>query len=179
MDTDGCTASVSDIVTVTTSPNKPTFSQHEDTLISSSSRDNQWYRNDSLLVNDTSQDLIITVLGEYLVVVSNEADGCSTSSDSMNISSLTGVNQLSAISGQLSVYPNPFNSTIYVTINPSAQYVNDWSLQITDVLGRIIYSRISLNYSNEINLSKIPSGVYFITVTNEKGRAVFPIIRQE
>ncbi len=179
LDTDGCTASVSDIVTVTTSPNKPTFSQHEDTLISSSSRDNQWYRNDSLLVNDTSQDLIITVLGEYLVVVSNEADGCSTSSDSMNISSLTGVNQLSAISGQLSVYPNPFNSTIYVTINPSAQYVNDWSLQITDVLGRIIYSRISLNYSNEINLSKIPSGVYFITVTNEKGRAVFPIIRQE
>ncbi len=63
-----------DIVTVIPSPNKPTFSQHGDTLISSSKYDNQWYYNDSLLVNDTSQDLIITSLGEYWVVVNNEAE---------------------------------------------------------------------------------------------------------
>jgi hypothetical protein len=174
----GCVSSGADVVTVIPSPNKPSFAQHGDTLISSSQHDNQWYRNDSLLVDDTSQDLIITVLGEYLVNVTNEVNGCSTSSDSMKIDSITGINQLSVISNQLSIYPNPFNGTIFVQINSSADDIEDWTMQITDVLGRTVYGLRALNYNNEINLSSLASGVYFMTVTNKTGKAVFPIVKQ-
>ncbi len=90
----GCVSTGTDIVTVLPSPNKPSFAQHRDTLISSSVHDNQWYRDDTLLQNDTSQYLKITILGQYWVNVLNEANGCSTTSDTMNITSLTGINQL-------------------------------------------------------------------------------------
>jgi hypothetical protein len=175
----GCVASILVNVTIIPSPNKPSFRQHGDTLISSSQHDNQWYRNDSLLIDDTSQYLIITALGEYWVVVTNEVNGCGTASDSAKIDSITGINQLSVINEELSVYPNPFSDEIFVTINSSAQDVTDWNLQITDVLGRTVYTKASLNYTNAIDLSKISSGVYFITVTSKNGRAVFPVIRQE
>ncbi len=174
----GCASSGTDIVTVIPSPNTPTFTQDGDTLISSSKYDNQWYRNDSLLVNDTSQHLIITILGEYLVNVTNEANGCSTSSDSMKVDSITGIHLLSAISNQLLIYPNPFNNDIFIKINSSAENVNDWNLRITDVLGRTIYGEQSLNYSNDIDLSNLANGVYFITVINKTGRAVFPMVKQ-
>ncbi len=174
----GCASTGEDIVTVIPSPNKPSFTQDGDTLISSSKYDNQWYRNDSLLVNDTSQHLIITILGEYLVNVTNEANGCSTSSDSMKVDSITGINQLSAISNQISIYPNPFSNDIFIKINSSAENVQDWNLQVSDVLGRIVYNLQSLNYSNDIDLSNLANGVYFITVINKTGRAVIPIVKQ-
>ncbi len=172
----GCSATGSTIVTVIPSPNKPTFTQVGDTLISSSQYDNQWYRNDTLLKNDTSQNLSITIPGEYWVVVNNEANGCSTSSDSMQIK--TGINQLSVIGNQLSIYPNPFNNDIFIKINSSAVDIKDWNLQITDELGRTVFSRLSLDYSNNIDLSDLPCGIYFITVINKTGRAAVPVVKQ-
>ncbi len=174
----GCASSGIDVVTVIPSPNKPSFTLDGDTLISSSKYDNQWYRNDSLLVNDTSQDLIISDLGEYLVNVTNEANGCSTSSDSMEVDSIAGINQLSEIRNQLSIYPNPFSNEIFIKINSSVENLNDWNLQVKDVLGRTVYSKQSLNYINDIDLSYLSSGVYFITVINNTGRAVYPVVRQ-
>ncbi len=177
IDSGGCAATGSAVVTVIPSPNKPTFTQVVDTLISSSHFDNQWYRNDTLLLNDTSQKLTITIPGEYRVVVNNEANGCSTSSDSANVK-LAGIAQISTISNQLSIYPNPFNNNIFIKINSSVAEVNDWNLQITDVLGRMVFCKSSLNYSNEIDLSNSSGGVYFIIVINKTGRAAVPVIKQ-
>ncbi len=86
MNTNGCATSGTDVVTVVPSPNKPTFFQQDgDTLISSSKHNNQWFRNDTLLVNDTDQELVITMSGRYWVTVSNEANGCSVPSDSLDV----------------------------------------------------------------------------------------------
>jgi PKD repeat protein len=172
----GCATSGTDVVTIIASPGTPTFTQDRDTLISSSAHDNQWYRNDTLLKDDTSQHLVINTPGEYYVVVTNEVNGCSTSSDSLQIK--TGINQLSVIASQLSIYPNPFNNTIFIKINSSARDISDWNLQITDVLGRTIYAKTLLDHNNEINLSAFANGVYFITVVNETGKAVIPVVKQ-
>jgi len=85
---------------------------------------------------------------------------------------------LLAISDQLSVYPNPFNNYITVKINSSAQHVNEWSLQLTDVLGRTLYTEPSLNYSNEIDLSQLAGGIYFITVSNKTGKDVVKVVKE-
>ncbi len=179
----GCSATDTDVVTVVPSPNKPTFHQYGDTLISSSKYDNQWYRNDSLLVNDTSQDLIITDTGEYWVIVNNEVNGCSTASDTMNITSLTGVNQLSINNNQLSVYPNPFTNEVFIKLNSSIEDIKDWTMQLTDVLGRTLYSISPLNPRQlagtfEIDLPDLPGGIYFITVINKTGRAAVPVVKE-
>ncbi len=177
INSDGCADTGTDLVIIIPSPNKPTFTQVVDTLMSSSIYDNQWYRNDTLLISDTSQKLTITIPGEYWVVVNNEANGCSTSSDSAYVK-LTGINQLSAISNQLSIYPNPFTNELFIKINSSAGDISDWSLQITDVLGRTLFTKSSLDYTNEIDLSNLSGGVYFITVINKTGRAVMPVVKQ-
>jgi hypothetical protein len=111
------------------------------------------------------------------VVVTNEVNGCSTSSDSANIK-LAAIDQLSAIGNQLSIYPNPFNNDLVIKINSSAGNVSGWNLQLADVLGRIVYSMSALNYSNEIDVSNLTGGMYFITVINKTERAVFPVIKQ-
>ena len=176
---DGCMATATTVINVFAASNKPTFTHSGDTLISSAKLHNQWYRNDTLLIGDTSQDLIISVLGEYWVAVNNVANGCSTSSDSIKITSLSGLEQLSSINQQLSIYPNPFSNEVFIKINSSAQDIQDWGLQITDVLGRSVFNQSSLGYNNVIDLGKIISGMYFITIINKIGRVVFPLVKQE
>ena len=178
LDSVGCPGKDSGIIiTIVPAPNKPTItiSGTGDSLISSAGSYNQWFFNDQPIQNATGQVLVITghPRGYYYVVVTNPANGCTTTSDST-----TSINQLSMISDQLSIYPNPFSNTIYVKINSSAQNVNEWSLQLTDVLGRTVYTDASLNYSNDIDLSNLPAGIYFIAVVNKTARAVFPVVKQ-
>jgi hypothetical protein len=165
-------------VTIIPSPNKPTFRQHGDTLISSSVHDNQWYRNDTLLDGDTTKDLIITEVGDYWVNVINEANGCGSPSDTVKIDSVTGINQLSDIGNQVLIYPNPFTNEIVIKINSSTGDLKKWTMQLTDVLGRIVVSKSSLNYNNIIDLSNLPTGVYFIRIVTKSGEVVFPIVKQ-
>jgi hypothetical protein len=181
IDSAGCAASGSAVVTVIPSPNTPTFHQHGDTLISSSVHDNQWYRNDTLLTNDTSQYLIITALGEYWVIVNNEVNGCSTASDSANISQITGINQLTAESGQVTIYPNPTSNLLTIE---SVQWTVE-NIEITNVLGQSllkvpgIYSdKIGGGFRGEIDLSAFPSGMYFITVITDTTRTVVKVVKE-
>jgi hypothetical protein len=180
-DTNSCGETDSVTVTVIPSPNKPSFRQHGDTLISSSKHDNQWYRNDTALLDDTSQYLIITALGEYWVNVNNEVNGCSTASDSDNITVINGIDLLPAINNEVSIYPNPFNNELFIKINSPADDMDDWRMQLTDVLGRTVYSIPSLNPlkgTYDVDLSNLAAGMYFVTIINDEGRAVFPVVRQ-
>lgn len=176
-DASGCSAMVSDTVLIIPAPNKPTItvSVTGDTLISSATSDNQWFFNDKPIPDSTRQVLIIKghTHGWYYVVVTNPANGCTTISDST-----TSINQLSPLSEQLSIYPNPTNSSVFVKINSLASNTNSWSLQLIDVLGQTLFTKASLNYNNEIDLSDLSTGVYFITIINKTGRVVFPVVKQ-
>ncbi len=181
IDSLGCAATGTESVTILQIANTPTFVQHNDTLISSSKNDNQWYRNDTLLLNDTSQYLIISILGNYYVEINNEANGCSTSSDTVDITSLTGINQLTVDNGQLTVYPNPTSSSVFIKINSPVQDAGDWNLQVTDVLGRTLFTMPPLNPLKgtfEIDLSNFAGGIYFISVINKTGREVVPVMKE-
>ncbi len=162
-----CSGTVQTVVNVIPSPNQPTFTQHNDTLISSSVHDNQWYLNNKPLKNDTSQYLIITTLGWYWVVVSNEANGCSTASDSMNVSSLTGLNQLSLNNHQLLVYPNPSSDFVYV--NLTQQRTQPVQISLYNMLGQEVYTTLTPSHSNSnptatIPVTGLPDGVYVLRV---------------
>jgi hypothetical protein len=155
------------VVTVIPSPNEPTFAQHNDTLVSSAQHDNQWYRNDTLLKDDTSQYLIINTLGWYWVAVTNEVNGCASASDSMNISSLTGVKQLSVNNNQLSIYPNPASNQLLVE---SGRLINE--ITITNLLGQTELKSPSgdLGVTKQtIDVSSLADGLYFITVNTDTG----------
>jgi F0F1-type ATP synthase assembly protein I len=168
-----CADTVQAIVTVIPSPNKPTFRQHGDTLISSSKHDNQWYRNDTLLKNDTSQYLIVTALGQYWVTVLNEVNGCSTTSDSMKITSITGINQLTVNNGQWTVYPNPASGQFTIKLNGNQ---NGYTAEIYNELGEEVYQSVLTNSLTTINLSSRADGLYFIYFKSEKDIGVAKVL---
>jgi len=106
------------------------------------------------------------------VVVTNPANGCTTTSDST-----TSVNQLSANSNHLTLYPNP--STGLVTISSTKNISN---ITVTNLLGQIILAqpnpsavgglvsdKIGGAGVRQIDLSRYPAGMYFITVTTDAG----------
>ena len=172
----GCSDTGTDVINVIPAPNKPTItvSVTGDSLISSAGSYNQWYFNGQL-TDSVRQVFVIKghTKGWYYVTVTNPANGCTTTSDST-----TSINQLALIRNQLSIYPNPFNNNIFIKVSSSALNVSQWSLQVTDVLGRTLYVKSSLGYDNEIDLSSLPNAVYYITVINKTARAVYPIVKQ-
>ena len=172
-----CVTTDSVVVTLRPAPNVPTItvSVTGDSLTSSAGSYNQWFFNNQLLTDSTRQVLVIKghPHGWYYVVVTNPANGCTTTSDST-----TGINQLSATTNQLTLYPNP--TTGLVTIN-STQKINN--ITVTNLLGQIILAqpnplstmgglvsdKIGGPGVRQIDLSPYPNGMYFVTVTTDAG----------
>jgi hypothetical protein len=180
INSNGCAAKDTITVTIKPAPDKPTITQNGNVLTSSATQGNQWMRNDTVLTGATNETDTITIAGYYQVIVKNPVNGCSTITDAIYITP-SGINQLSSINYEVSVYPNPTTGEINVNISSSVGDIRDWSLQITDVLGRTVYTTLPpnpLKGTFEIDLSNLSNGVYFITVINKTGRAVVPVVKQ-
>ncbi|MEY3500392.1 MAG: hypothetical protein RL308_2061, partial [Bacteroidota bacterium] len=87
-----------------------------------------------------------------------------TVTDTLKISSISGINELPENFGLVKVYPNPTKDVInIVASNPSSNY----SIQIVNNLGTVVYTGSLSNPSTQINLSTIGSkGLYFIKILN-------------
>ena len=175
-DSIGCMGADTDVVTIGFPPDKPTVtvSVTGDSLISSAAQGYQWYLNDSIIANATNQTLVISKnhKGFYKVIVTDSA-GCSNSSDST-----TNINELVAIKNQISIYPNPTDGELFINLNPSLKNIREWRLDVTDCLGRKVFSKESLTYNNELDLSELPDGIYFIALANKTARIVLPVVKQ-
>jgi hypothetical protein len=82
------------------------------------------------------------------------------------------INEIKSEKNQLSIYPNPCGEKLLVT--SEKLLVN--TIVITDVLGRICISPspservgVRLNGGFEVNISNLPSGIYFLKTTDIKG----------
>ena len=78
---------------------------------------------------------------------------------------LNGINSIPN-KEEITIYPNPANSTI--TIHSQLSILNS-QLIITDVLGNEVYHQAINNSNNQtINISNLSTGVYFYQLTNNK-----------
>ena len=74
-----------------------------------------------------------------------------------------GINEVSQ-SNIFTVYPNPTNSAL--TINTSVNYS---SIQIVNTLGQLVFTK---EKSTSLNVSSLPSGIYFIQLVDIKGSVI-------
>ncbi len=130
----------------------------------------------TLAANSNAQ-LGLSISSYEAVDAGGNEKGLSPVDDTVTVT--TGINQLAGINNQLSVYPNPVSNNVFIRINSSVNDLQDWTMQISDELGRVVYKTSSLNYLNEIDMSKLPCAMYFISVISQTGSAVYPVIRQE
>ena len=71
------------------------------------------------------------------------------------------------------IYPNPTTSILYIEADEFN--IQDAILKLTNTLGQIIFS---INYSPEIDISSLASGMYYLTIEDNLSKKTIKIIKQ-
>lgn len=154
----GCTSTAKRTLTVKAAPAKPTISVVGVTLTSSSSANNQWYMDGSIINGATNQQYTAVQNGVYTVKVTN-SNQCSETSIGSDVNNV-GINEFVSGAG-ISIYPNPANAVLTIETNREFNYV------MTDISGRVVGSGSLKNGNNQLQVQDLATGTYLIQLTNE------------
>ncbi len=120
--------------------------------------------------------------GTYTVVVdvTDTLTSC-TSTDTIvvDFSICAGINNLSNNISS-TVYPNPTNGMF--TLNINTVDVNELEIKVLNLHGQVVFAKNNFdnvsNVSEKIDLSENANGIYFITITSDKGVKTHKVIIQ-
>jgi hypothetical protein len=101
----------------------------------------------------------MTAVGNYYDIINNEANGCSASSDTVAITSLTGIEQPATESRQVTLYPNPGSGEIHIV---STKVID--AIKVTNVLGQVVYESEPKQSRFIVELND--DGMYFVTINS-------------
>lgn len=135
----------------------PIINQNGDTLVSDKISKNQWYKNDSLLLGETSQVLIVDSTGNYYSIVSDYQ----CSSQKSNSIYIVVNSTKSNIRKQTKIYPNPTTDKIFI-----GDKTAHWT--IYDESGRFLHQ----GNTTEIDLNKYEKGVLFILIDGKSQKII-------
>lgn len=162
-------------VTIDMAVPKPTIAQNGNILTSSSASGNQWYQ-DGTAINGANQQSYTTIQpGWYLVEVTD--GNCTNRSDSLYIEP-EGIYEI-VDKGQVHIFPVPFSQNLNINIDATIKEMSQWSLQITDDLGRVVYQQKKLEQRNTVDLSRVAQGIYFINIQTPEGNKAFKVLHQQ
>jgi hypothetical protein len=116
--------------------------------------------NDSTLtLSDINWVDIFTSLGSTPDSRLNNTSVVSTGADFTDLGSATST--ISIEEKNISIYPNPSNGIFNIT------GYDEMLIVITDLTGRTLLTK-QINKNNQIDLSNLSSGIYFITINNQE-----------
>lgn len=108
-------------------------------------------------------------IGEYNITYTyTDEFGCFNSDNTtVTVTSCTGIGDNKNNAG-LQVYPNPTQGLMTITIDAS---MDQAQIRVIDMVGKVVYEQanISVNgsYKAKVDLSTLPQGVYFVTVSGD------------
>lgn len=82
--------------------------------------------------------------------------------------------QIIDINKAFNLYPNPANNTLNIQLINNVN--TEMMLSIFDNTGRLVYSQSVSNTNQSINISQIPSGIYFVKIQNNTYQQVERLI---
>jgi hypothetical protein len=100
--------------------------------------------------------------------------------DDIEISMLTAVPGMNVLSMNMNIYPNPTTGIFTLAItDPNPGSV---AISITDLMGKTVFETMlqtnGLPLTRQIDLSMLPSGVYFLVAGNSSGQTQRKLIKQ-
>lgn len=120
---------------------------------------------------ETTQDIVNLPSGSYSVLVTSP---CSDTTMNFIIQNTTSIDELED-NEFVTVYPNP--STDFATIQWNAKSENKLRLEITDVLGKVIYkSSLQTNGHFDLNVTDFPNGIYYVKINSSHQEFVKKIV---
>ncbi|MEQ9064974.1 MAG: S8 family serine peptidase [Vicingaceae bacterium] len=148
-------------------PSAPTITHVGGNLLRSSEAMNyQWYHNDSLLIGENQQTLVISANGAYRVEVHDKKD-CSVSSVEIEITTL-GINSRKN-DGFISLVPNPSFDGKLRLYSPADIWGELLLIKFFDSKGDLVLSR-SVSGSDHLDFSHAAPGLYHYAIVSENGR---------
>lgn len=82
----------------------------------------------------------------------------------------TGVPSIPAVSGDITLYPNPARDELNIVYDANADIKN---IAVYNIIGKVMaVYKVTGNNSANLNLENIPSGIYFVRLVNSHGSVV-------
>ncbi len=140
---------------------------------------------DSVVVTDLAAvDSVVVSLpvkpfgGNYLLIVKEKssvksAGYLATDSSTFSVVLPDALQEQALLNGQVSVYPNPTKGDVFVYVSSG---IKATALTVTDLAGRIVLSKKNMDMLNELTISGLDKGVYFVHLITAKGQAIKKII---
>jgi len=149
-------------------PAKPVITKVGDSLLKSSSlSDNQWYRNDTLILNAIGQAYYCTKKGWYHVVVTNQY-GCFAKSERVPFGGIESISESKNLS-IVNIYPNPSAGTF--TFDFWSSNFKNANLRVINMLGKPVYEEnITVGQGNNSKIINLPveaKGVYYLILKTD------------
>ncbi len=114
-----------------------------------------------------------TATGAYtLTLLAGNPSGTASTTQVINVSDCTGLNENAKVLSSISVFPNPSNGVFSIANSLTTDNIN---YSVTNILGSVILSGKFTSTKN-IDLSSQSKGIYFITFENEGNKVSRKII---
>lgn len=105
-----------------------------------------------------------------------DGNGCmNNASSSITVSLCTGVAEVTAVNG-INIYPNP--NAGQFTILLSSAPVDAAQVEVLNALGQVVNSFTMTGTTQEVNISALDNGIYFIRVINSGTSTVQRVVKQ-
>ncbi|HLP51971.1 MAG TPA: T9SS type A sorting domain-containing protein [Chitinophagales bacterium] len=163
------------VITVNSLPAAPVISQSGNVLTSSAPAGNQWYASSQPVSGAVAQTYTANNSGWYSVSVT-DVNGCSSTGDSVYLQ-YTGINDIDWNTA-IDIMPNPFANQFKVRLNSELLASNDWTITVTDALGRVVYERNNLIQENVIDFTHRAAGIYVVSLKNETTLRSYKVVKQ-
>lgn len=125
-------------------------------------------------INDT---LIIGGLFQYLDTVSANSIGAISSYEDNSSCLIAGVEVFFLNSNLIRIYPNPVKELLKIEFEMSEIDAKKLRLMLSNSLGQVVYSKNNLEQKQEIDLSFLPNGIYFLKLQNNSEQKVIKLIK--
>ena len=134
-----------------------------------------WYMPGATPSISTLQNPVInyTTSGtKNITLIATNASGSSTAiTQTVSVNTCTGLEELT--SAQISIYPNPANDFITISIDNAIEQI---TIKLVDILGKEIISTFSQKSKSQLNLSGITNGIYSLKIIDSKGNSFTKLI---
>jgi len=166
----GCVAVVTQTVTISAAPTKPSITRDaSNNLVSSATLGNQWYTDTTTLIaGQTAQSYKPTVSGYYAVKVTS--NNCSSAFSDKYYYLITSIANFTN-SQFIHLYPNPTSSDLIIDYNLTGQ--TQVSVKIVDASGKIVINKNKIGKGTRLNVSQLNRGIYFVQVLGKNNQLLF------
>jgi hypothetical protein len=178
-----CSATATQSITVNPSPTANfNYSANGGSVVMINSSTNAvaytWDFGDNSTSTATNPTHTYSSNGAYTITLVATSTSCGSDTFSLELKLSVGIGSIDGVD-MIQLYPNPTNGNVNLNFNSLNQ--QSFEVRITDATGRLLQTDALTNYIGQFNriydLSDRAKGIYFFTISSEKGAVNFRVVR--